>query len=51
MTKQPIDLTDDSEARRAFMRKIIEVYSVPMNLVRYETIDSDGTGTVPVEET
>lgn len=51
MTNDNDIVADDTEAKRAFMRKLIEVYNVPMNLVRYETMDSDGSGSVPVEET
>jgi len=42
------DLNDDSDAskasKRAFIRKVMETYNVPMDLMRYETLTETGSG-------
>jgi len=50
MTKQVPSNCNDEENRQAFIRKIMEVYDVPMNLLRYETMDTTGRGIDLIED-
>ena len=43
MTKQ-MPSHEQGESRRDFLARVAKVYDVPMNLIQYETIDTDDTG-------
>ncbi len=42
MTKQLLNSNKDIEAKRAFIREIMDTYDVPIDLVRYETMTDSG---------
>ena len=51
MTKINASEQEVDTDRCAFMLKLIETYNVPIDLVRYETMDCDGSGATPTDET